>query len=180
GGVIPAIEGGFIAREIQEAAYRAQRAVESKEQIVVGVNRYRAEGEKPPPIHRVDPALEKEQVRRLARFKTRRDSDSVARALSEVERRAGGTDNLLPAILAAIESAATLGETSGARRRVFGVHRPQAVFGCPPRPHFSRWRTCESSSTGRESRLRRWTESPSPSERARPWGWWGSRAAEKA
>jgi methylmalonyl-CoA mutase N-terminal domain/subunit len=128
GGVIPAIESGFISREIQEAAYRAQRAVESGEQGVVGVNRYQSEAQTPVKIHRLDPALEKEQVRRLARFKKSRNARSVQSALEQVERVAKGTENLLPAILHAVESKATLGEISDAMRRVFGTHRPEATF----------------------------------------------------
>jgi methylmalonyl-CoA mutase N-terminal domain/subunit len=128
GGVIPAIESGFITREIQEAAYRTQKAIEAGEEIVVGVNRYRAESEKHPVIHRVDPALESDQRRRLKRFKAARPMEPVTGALSEVERRARGTENLLPAILAAVEQRATLGEISDALRRVFGVHRPEVAF----------------------------------------------------
>ena len=128
GGVIPAIESGFITREIQEAAYRAQRAVEAGEQGVVGVNRYQTEDQTPPKIHRLDPALEKEQVGRLLRFKKSRNATAAQRALQKVEHAAAGTENLLPAILEAVESKATLGEISDAMRRVFGVHRPEAAF----------------------------------------------------
>ncbi|HEU5179535.1 MAG TPA: methylmalonyl-CoA mutase family protein [Candidatus Polarisedimenticolia bacterium] len=128
GGVIPAIENGFITREIQEAAYRAQRAIESGDQGVVGVNVHRSEKDVPPKIHRVDPALERDQVKRLARFRKTRDAKKAAAALAEVERRAAGAENLLPAILQAVESKATLGEISDAMRRVFGAHRPEASF----------------------------------------------------
>jgi methylmalonyl-CoA mutase N-terminal domain/subunit len=128
GGVIAAIESGFIAREIQEAAYRAQRAVESGEQGVVGVNRYASQTRTAPKIHRLDPALEAEQVRRLARFKKSRDAAAASASLDEIERRARGAENLLPAILRAVESHATLGEISDAMRRIFGAHHPEATF----------------------------------------------------
>ncbi|MCI0658315.1 MAG: methylmalonyl-CoA mutase family protein, partial [Acidobacteria bacterium] len=128
GGVIAAIESGFIAREIQESAYRAQRAVESGEQGVVGVNRYQSQAQTPPKIHRLEPALEKERVRRLARFKKSRNARAAQSALDQVERAASGTENLLPAILQAVESKATLGEISDAMRRVFGAHRPEATL----------------------------------------------------
>ena len=128
GGVIPAIESGFVAREIQEAAYRYQRAVESGEQGVVGVNRYPMRAEKPPEIHRVNPSQEREQVRKLARLRRRREAGAVAETLSEVERRARGSENLLPAILRAVEAQATLGEISDALRRAFGVYRPPGTF----------------------------------------------------
>jgi methylmalonyl-CoA mutase N-terminal domain/subunit len=129
GGVIAAIESGFIAREIQESAYMAQRAMESGEQGVVGVNVHRSERDPAPKIHRLHPALEKEQVKRLSRFKEGRNPRALASALGEVERRARGTENLLPAILDAVESQATLGEISDALRRVFGVQRPEATLG---------------------------------------------------
>jgi methylmalonyl-CoA mutase N-terminal domain/subunit len=102
--------------------------VESGEQGVVGVNRYQTESQTPPKIHRLDPALEKEQVRRLARFKKGRSARAARQALDEVERVASGTGNLLPAILQAVESKATLGEISDALRRVFGSYRPEATF----------------------------------------------------
>jgi methylmalonyl-CoA mutase N-terminal domain/subunit len=128
GGVIPAIESGFISREIQEAAYRHQRAVESGERGVVGVNRYQGGEAKPPRLHRVDPALEREQVKRLARFRRRRDPGPVRESLRELETCARGTGNLLPRILRAVESRATLGEISDILRGVFGVYRPGATF----------------------------------------------------
>ncbi len=128
GGVIRAIESGFISREIQEAAYRHQRAVESGEQGVVGVNRYVSETATPPRIHRVSPALEREQVRRLRAFRRRRRQGPVRDSLAELERRARGAGNLLPAILDAVESRATLGEISDALRTVFGSYRPEATF----------------------------------------------------
>jgi methylmalonyl-CoA mutase N-terminal domain/subunit len=128
GGVIPAIEGGFITREIQEAAYRTQRAVESGEQGVVGVNRHRSGKEKPPRIHRIDPALEREQAKRVARFRRRRDRGAARESLAALERTARGAGNLLPAILSAAESSATLGEISDTLRGVFGGYRPEATF----------------------------------------------------
>jgi len=128
GGIVPAIESGFISREIQEAAYRHQRRVESGDQVVVGVNRYQMEEEGRPEVHRLDPSLEREQVRRLARFKRLRSGKAVGEALEELSRRARGTENLLPTILAALEARATLGEISDTLRRVFGVYRPAVVF----------------------------------------------------
>jgi methylmalonyl-CoA mutase N-terminal domain/subunit len=128
GGVVPAIESGFIAREIQEAAYRHQRAVETGEAGVVGVNRHVAGTEKAPRIHRVDSTLEREQVRRLARFKRRRAAGPVRSSLAELSAAARERRNLLPAVLNAVESKATLGEISDALRGVFGVYRPEATL----------------------------------------------------
>jgi methylmalonyl-CoA mutase, N-terminal domain len=128
GGVIPAIESGFISREIQEAAYRHQRAVESGERGVVGVNRHRGGKEKPPRIHRTDPALERGQARRLSGFKRRRSAAAARESLEALAEGARGTENLLPRILRAVESGATLGEISDTLRDVFGIFRPEARF----------------------------------------------------
>ncbi|HEV8334972.1 MAG TPA: methylmalonyl-CoA mutase family protein [Candidatus Polarisedimenticolia bacterium] len=128
GGVIPALESGFIAREIQEAAYRTQRAVESGEQRVVGVNCHRSRAGKAPRLHRIDPAVAREQLGRLARFKRTRDAAAARQSLADLERRARGTENLVPAVLAAVESRATLGEVSDVLRRVFGSYRPEVAL----------------------------------------------------
>jgi methylmalonyl-CoA mutase N-terminal domain/subunit len=128
GGVLPAIESGFVQREIQESAFRYQRAVESGEQIVVGVNRFDDEQGPLPPVLRIDPALEKEQRIRLQRLRAERDNGRVQAVLSEVERTARASENLMPAILAAVESCATVGEIAGALRRVFGEYKDPALL----------------------------------------------------
>jgi len=123
GGVLRAIETGYVQREIQRAAYEYQQSVERKERIIVGVNRYRTEHDEPIPILRVDPAIEQEQAERLRALRARRDSARAAESIAEVESRARSGENLMPAILAAVEAYATVGEISDAMRRVFGEHQ---------------------------------------------------------
>jgi methylmalonyl-CoA mutase, N-terminal domain len=127
-GTLRAIESGFIQGEIQRAAYEFQRAVESNQQIVVGVNDFKIEEERPIDILRVHEQIERGQVARLRAFRLRRDSARATAALEELGRRAAGAENLLPAILAAVENNATVGEISDTLRRVFGEYRESVVI----------------------------------------------------
>jgi methylmalonyl-CoA mutase, N-terminal domain len=128
GGMLLAIETGYVQREIQESAYRYQQAVDRGEQVVVGVNRYQVEEERPIPTLRLDPEIERSQVARLEALRARRDGEKTRAALAQVERHARGTENLMPAILRAVEVHATVGEISDALRRVFGEYHESAVF----------------------------------------------------
>jgi methylmalonyl-CoA mutase, N-terminal domain len=128
GGMLQAIDSGFVQSEIQKAAFDYQHAVETKEQIVVGVNEFQAEEERQIPTLRVDPALESEQIARLQALRSRRNANETQAALTELERRARTNENLLPAILAAVESFATVGEISDALRRVFGEYQESVVL----------------------------------------------------
>jgi methylmalonyl-CoA mutase N-terminal domain/subunit len=128
GGMLQAIESGFVQTEIQKAAFEFQRAVETKEQIVVGVNEFQSEEERKIPTLQIDPALEREQVTRLKALREKRDSAKTGAALAELERRARTSGNLLPPILAAVESFATVGEISDALRRVFGEYQESVVL----------------------------------------------------
>ena len=127
GGIVAAVEQGFIQREIQNAAYEFQKKVESGEQTIVGVNDFQLEDETQPPVLRIDPALEERQIEELARFKQARDSDKTSDTLRRLEDAAGSSANLMPAVLAAVESEATLGEISDTLRGVFGVYQEQVV-----------------------------------------------------
>jgi methylmalonyl-CoA mutase N-terminal domain/subunit len=132
GGMLRAIETSFVQGEIQKAAYDFQRAVEKKEQIVVGVNDFIApipeNGERIIPTLRMDPEMERSQIARLNALRVKRDSDRAKSALAELQRRAATTENLLPAILAAVEAYATVGEISDALRRVFGEYQESVVI----------------------------------------------------
>jgi methylmalonyl-CoA mutase N-terminal domain/subunit len=128
GGMIKAIEAGFVQSEIQRAAYDFQRSVETKEQIVVGVNDFVASGERTIPTLRIDAEIERSQVRRLQALRDKRDSAKSAAALAELERRARSTENLLPAILACVESLATVGEISDTLRRVYGEYHESVII----------------------------------------------------
>ncbi|HLV95691.1 MAG TPA: methylmalonyl-CoA mutase family protein [Candidatus Acidoferrales bacterium] len=128
GGVLRAIEAGYIQQEVQKSAYEYQRAVESGDQVVVGVNRFQAEEERPIPTLRIDPEVERSQIARLKALRSGRDASKARAALEEIERRARGSENLMPAILAAVESYATVGEISDALRRAFGEYRESVVI----------------------------------------------------
>jgi methylmalonyl-CoA mutase N-terminal domain/subunit len=128
GGMLHAIETGYVQQEIQKSAYEYQQAVEQGEQVIVGVNRFKAEEERPIPTLRIDPEIERAQVERLKALRARRDAGKSGAALEEVERRARGTANLLPAILAAVEARATVGEISDALRRAFGEYHETVVI----------------------------------------------------
>ena len=128
GGMLQAIDSGFVQSEIQKAAFDYQHAVETKEQIVVGVNEFQAEEGRQIPTLRVDPALEREQIARLQALRSRRNANETHAALTELERRARTNENLLPTILAAVESFATVGEISDALRRVFGEYQESVVL----------------------------------------------------
>jgi methylmalonyl-CoA mutase N-terminal domain/subunit len=119
GGTLAAIEQGFQQNEIQSAAYQYQREVESGEKIVVGVNRFRQEGETSPPTFRVDPQIEQTQVGRLRDLRATRPAQN----LDALEQTARSSDNLIPKILDACEGYATVGEISNRLRQVFGEYK---------------------------------------------------------
>lgn len=128
GGMLRSIESGFVQTEIQKAAYEYQRAVETKEQVVVGVNDFVAEEERAIPTLRIDPQIEREQILRLRALRARRDANKTKAAMAELERRAATKENLLPAILVAVEAYATVGEISDTLRRAFGEYRESVVI----------------------------------------------------
>jgi methylmalonyl-CoA mutase, N-terminal domain len=128
GGMLRAIESGFVQTEIQKAAYEYQRAVETKEQVVVGVNDFIAEEERGIPTLRIDPQIEREQVQRLGGLRAKRYAHKTQAAIAELERRAATSENLMPAILGAVEAYATVGEISDALRRTFGEYHESVVI----------------------------------------------------
>ena len=128
GGMVAAIEQGFPQREVSESAYRFQRAVERKEQVIVGVNDFVASDEPPVEILYIDDTATERQMARLADVKARRDPAAVAGALNAMRRAAEGTDNLMPAILDAVRAYATLGEMCDALRDVWGEWEEQATI----------------------------------------------------
>jgi methylmalonyl-CoA mutase N-terminal domain/subunit len=127
GGMVRAIEEAYPQREIENAAYKAQRAIETGAEVVVGLNQFREEGEaRKADLLRLDPAVEAQQKARLQKMRQERDGQAAAEACRAVERAARGTENLLPPIRAAVQALATVGEISDAMRRVFGEYRPGA------------------------------------------------------
>jgi methylmalonyl-CoA mutase N-terminal domain/subunit len=121
GGMVEAIQRGYPQREIEDAAYTAQKEIEEKKQIVVGVNEFTS-AEPAFDTLRVDPALEGQQVARLRAFRAGRDSAASSRALSDLKRAAQGSENLLPRIVTAVKARCTLGEIANSMREVFGEH----------------------------------------------------------
>jgi methylmalonyl-CoA mutase N-terminal domain/subunit len=128
GGMLKAIERGFVQKEIQNAAYEYQQAVDDQRAIVVGVNRFEVEEEKPIPIQRIDPTLEPKQIERLRALRAKRDAGPWKAALAGVEDAARSGANVMPRILAAVEASATVGEISDAMRRVFGEYKEAVVI----------------------------------------------------
>ncbi len=123
GGAIPAIEQGFIQREIQNAAYEYQRGIETGSTVIVGVNKFAQDQAASVPIFKLDPTLERQQVERLREVRASRSASEVEMRLDALEQAARGADNLLPHILAATEAYATVGEISDRLRKVFGEYR---------------------------------------------------------
>ena len=119
-----AIETGFIQGEIQNAAYAYQQAIESKQQIIVGVNEFTTEEHVSPAILRIDPQLERKQKERLAKLRTERNKKAVATAQTALIKAARGDGNLLPPILECVRCYTTLGEISDTLREVFGTYKP--------------------------------------------------------
>ena len=123
GGTLAAIEAGLIQREIQEAAYRAQRQIDAGTAVVVGVNRFAHEENAGIEVLQVDPELEQQQIARVRSVRSSRDSTAWRSALEGVDRAARDGSNLVPPIIQAVEARATVGEISDALRAVFGEHR---------------------------------------------------------
>jgi methylmalonyl-CoA mutase, N-terminal domain len=122
GGMLAAIETGFVQREIEHAAYEYQREVESGEQTVVGVNRFTIAEDSSVPVLKIDDELERQKIAGLQALKATRNSTGAEAALDRLEAAARSTDNLMPHIIAAVEAYATLGEISDRLRRVFGEY----------------------------------------------------------
>ncbi len=124
GGAVPAIEAGFPQSEIEEAAYQTARAVESGDEIVVGVNAFESGSDQRVPLLSVEPQLEQDQVARLMEHRSQRDAAAVEAGLSDVRQTAKSTANLLRPMKTALAAGATVGEVSDVLREEFGVYRP--------------------------------------------------------
>ncbi|BDU77068.1 acyl-CoA mutase large subunit family protein [Mesoterricola sediminis] len=128
GGMVTAIEKGIPQREIQNAAYAYQKAVEKGEQVVVGVNKFAIQNEEKPELLRVDEALGARRREQVARYRAERDNGAVKARLEALAAAAKGTDNLMPLILAAVKAEATVGEVCDAMRGVFGEYQERLVL----------------------------------------------------
>ena len=128
GGVIPAIEKSFFQREIADSAYRYQKEIEERKRVIVGVNRYKLEDDLGIPLLQMDEKGEERQIHRLQKLRKDRDNSAVHRHLTDLRKAAEGTENLMPHLLSCVHSYATLGETCGVLREVFGEYKESAIF----------------------------------------------------
>jgi len=129
GGIIKAIEVGYPQREIAEAAFQYQKAIEDKKRIFVGVNDYVVEGEKLEiPLLKIDPRVERDQCARLKKLRENRDNSLVKQALDDLHDACLGTDNVMFPILEAARAYATLGEIAGVLKAVFGEYREPPIY----------------------------------------------------
>jgi len=128
GGMLKAIERGYVQQEIQNAAYDFQQKVDHEQAIVVGVNRFAIDEEREVPIQRIDPALEPKQVERVRALRARRGKKVWESALQQIEDAARSGENLMPRIVAAVEACATVGEISDSMRKVFGEYKETVVI----------------------------------------------------
>lgn len=128
GGMVAAIEGGFVQKEIQNSAYKYQMEIEKGERIIVGVNKFQIEE---PPVEgllRVDMTIQEKQIEKLKKIKENRDNTKVKNILSELEKKAKGDSNLMPTILEAVKSYASIGEITNTLRKVFGEYKENIVL----------------------------------------------------
>ena len=126
GGAVKAVESGYIQQEIADSAYQYQKEIEANQRIIVGVNQFQTEEEPLRDILRIPPEVEKVQKEKLARVKKERDSEKVKVALADLRKSAQGTNNLVPSILNAVKTYATVGEISNTLREVFGEYRERS------------------------------------------------------
>ena len=128
GSMIKAIEEGFVQQEIQNSAYEVQQKIDRGEAIVVGVNRFQIEEEKPIPIQRINEELERKQVERVRALRARREAKEWQLAIDRITEAARAGDNLVPVVIEAVEKSCTVGEISNALRECFGEHREAVVI----------------------------------------------------
>jgi methylmalonyl-CoA mutase N-terminal domain/subunit len=128
GGMVRLIQEGWIQRQIAESATRHQRAVESGEQVVVGVNKFTSSGKAPLDLSKADDAAVRRKLIGLADFRRRRNGAGAARALDQLQTAAQGTGNLMPPLLAAVGADCTIGEITGVLRKVFGDFQEPRTF----------------------------------------------------
>lgn len=124
GGALASIEKGYMQNEIQDSAYKFQKEVESKQQVVVGVNMFQAEDKKDLERLKVNPEIEKNQVAKLADLRQKRDNVKASELMAQLDKAARGSDNLMPLLVTCMENDLTLGEVCGVLRKVWGEYQP--------------------------------------------------------
>ncbi len=128
GGMIPAIENGYVQAEIQEAAYKFEKQIENDERIVVGVNKFKINENQKPQLLKIDEKVQGEQIKSLNIIRKKRDNDLVEKRLAGLKRAAGESDNLMPYILDAVKAYASVGEICNTLRTVFGEYKEKVVI----------------------------------------------------
>jgi methylmalonyl-CoA mutase N-terminal domain/subunit len=124
GGMLKAVEGGYVYKEIYRAAYEHQKAVESKEKIIVGVNEFVSERTLVLKTQKIDPKLEPRRRRDLATLRKKRNGTKVEKCLATLEKAAKGSENLMPIIVDCVRNYVTVGEICRVLRQTFGEYRP--------------------------------------------------------
>jgi methylmalonyl-CoA mutase N-terminal domain/subunit len=127
GGMVEAIEKGYVQREIQKEAYRFQKELENKERIVVGMNKYQTKEESLKNLLKLDPAIQKNQIEKLKNIKEMRDNKLVSQSLNELKEAAKGKENLMPYIINSVKAYSTLGEISNVLKEIFGEYNENVV-----------------------------------------------------
>ena len=122
GGAVNAVEKGFIQEEIARSSYQYQKDIESQEKIIVGVNDYKIEGEKTEPVFKIDESIRQVQTEKLKKLRNERDSVLVQQNIVDIQSCAKEDRNIMPSVLAAVESKATLGEIADSLREVYGEY----------------------------------------------------------
>ncbi len=128
GGMVKAIEAGYVQREIQRSAYEKQKAIDEREIVVVGVNKYQIEEDIQIDILRIDEEMIRKQIERLKKFRENRDKNKLEKALNALAKAAEGDENLMPYIYEAVKARATLGEMTDVLREVFGEYKAPEIF----------------------------------------------------
>src|SRR5690606_22592486 len=128
GGIIPAIESGFIQSEIQKSAYKFEKEMEAGKRIIVGVNKFQTEEKEYSDILKIDAKAQEDQIKFLNKVKSERNNDEVQKKLSNLKKAAEGNDNLMPFILEAVKAYASVGEICNKMREVFGEYKETIVI----------------------------------------------------
>ncbi len=128
GGALEAVKKGYIQKEIMRSAYNYQKAVDSGEQVVIGVNKFTTEEEPALKLLEIDEGVEKKQIERLRRLRCERDNEKVGQVLDKVRQVAKSDQNIMPALIEAVKAYATVGEIADALRDVFGEYREPSIF----------------------------------------------------
>ncbi len=128
GGMIAAIEKGFVQMEIQNAAYQFEKQLETGERIVVGVNKFQVDEDEQPELLKIDMKIQEEQIKLLKKVRAGRNDDEVRNKLSALEKAAAGSDNLMPFVYDSVKAYCSVGEISDAMRKVFGEYKESVVI----------------------------------------------------